>query len=77
VKHRIYFKDGTDILFAPPPQEGLIVLEGDEDLPRLDAIGGFIRVYCSDGMQYLYNQELIRHVVSATNEEAEGLPIWD
>ncbi len=73
MKHIIHFKNGETEVFAPTQVSDTIVVTGDPDLPRLDAVGEFIRVYCEDGLQYLYPAADIHQVISATTPEAEAL----
>lgn len=73
MKHIIYFKSGEKEVFENQQVSDTIVVTGDPDLPKLDAIGEFIRVYCEDGLQYLYPAADIHQIVSATTPEAEVL----
>lgn len=73
MKHIINFNDGSVVTFAPRVTEGIIQITTNADLPQLDAVGDFIRVYTEDGLQYLYHSSTVRKVVSATTTEAEDL----
>lgn len=73
MKHVIKFKDGHIEVFENEQVSDTIVVTGDPDLPRLDAVGEFVRVYCENGLQYLYPVADIHQVISATTPEAEPL----